>query len=297
MLDGFLRSGRGRTSRKVWVPPAPPGGGSLGPGVNEPAGMTAVIQANFTTLPPLMPAAPDAQGFAVNTSGGGANPQLTIVTDGADTMLRGTIPAAKQQVGNSDWWLVSGAIPANTGKFYSRQRVRFSANWRLDSAFRIKFMSLKTVGTNNHLMLSRNTPASGAKDPVGQGQSMAWTFLTQAGGAVGSIQYGAAPNFLIVPDGGWHDLEYVITPGTAGSANSSMQIWWDGNLMWTQSGIIMQNVGLSHSVTSLDAFFNPSTLSPNPGHMNTTDGSGNIGTAWQDQTFDYDWWYASVETV
>lgn len=329
MLDGFLRSGRGRTSRAVWVPPGGGGGAlSTGPGVNEPVGMVQVFSQPFTSMPPTLPAL-DAHGFTVNSG----QERLAIMTDGVDSWLRGTIPADFCHVGSSVWHLLiegddQGVVlgtnvappavkwPTNTGQFYSRQWIRFSPNYRMDGTGAggngNKAWSPRhnrAAATNNFVIWNRGMAGNPPGDqkavaPVGQEQTMSYGWLTQTGGVVGSVSYeqsgatwGTSDKRYQSNNGQWHEFEFLLVPGTSGGTDWTLNFWVDGLLVW-QRTIVVNNVGDSPHIGEINVFHQYQTRAGAVCNLlNSTDGTGDDGKGFEDQWVDYGYWYGSVEPV
>ena len=279
-----------------WVP---------GPGLNEPLGMEQVVDQRFQSPIPKFPIF-DSQGFSLVNGG-----HLTVVDDNGVNVLRGTVPKDWPQNGTSMWSFESGRnFPQNTGKLYSRQRIRFSPNYRMDSSVGSKFWRpthTQTVSgiSNNFISIVRgmagNPPAGDQKAvaPLGQEQSMSWQFGTQTGPPNGSLNREQSTfSRMFSNNAQWHELEILLIPKLpSGNADGEILVWLDGQLMWHDTKVTFNNPGDNNHIGNLWTFFQYNPTVGMNSHVNTVDASGLPGRGWQDQWFDYGYWYVSVEKV
>ena len=242
-------------------------------GPNEPAGMTQAFSEAWNTTP-------NGRTGSQNwiTDGSGAN--FSIVTDATapispSNVLQVAFPAGFG-AGFSPaqaYYAESGGLPTNTGTLYMRCQMKISSNWTDNG----------NAGTKFCFVRPHTGEGGGSGAQTNHFLTLTWFGQLDLGFSTQGPDFTDYDTGANLTKNVWHDMEFLLTLGTSGSANDgTAKVWANGTQILNASGIKMlyngQSVGSGWKYLFLDPTYGGGTNTP-PANLN----------------FQIDHWYASVK--
>jgi hypothetical protein len=176
--------------------------------------------------------------------------------------------------GNSPGELGTGDFrSAGTGTIYVRYLSRYSAGFSVNGNVDVKQFEPHTFqqgpggGQENHILAAWANSNTSLSPLIG----------LQGPATASNLHPSPATN---IADGQWHTLEWLLVQGTPGQANGTAQVWVDGNVVITRSGVLWLGAG---NQVGWKALVSDPTFGGGTAHPPTT------------EYWDYDQLYISVK--
>lgn len=229
---------------------------------NQPGGMaTVVVTGKMSAIPALFsifsPVTPTATG---ETS---ANLTVTPPGTNNDTGLRITYPT-NLTAGNSPVRFATPTFSAGAlGFYYSRKRVRFSANFTTAGNPVVKLYEPQAQPHGSGAGATANPVFAAWASPFGNTKLVAAYLKQGPNGQFANYVPQTSP--FIITDGNWHYVELLATPESSiGAGDGIIDIWVDIVNHFQQTGVQFTTGGMTAGFTNqlYDPVYGGTTSSP-----------------------------------